>query len=107
MGAAQPVPPSPGIDPSATMESSTALLWQEIVDQDTSRVTYAAPRDSVEQGAHIASEGDTAMPVVSAAIFPKDTNLTRTCTNHLEADGNSAISLVLHADTIFPGRVYL
>ena len=64
--AAQPVPPSPGMDrdPSATIESSTELLSQEIVDEDTSRVNYAAPRDSVEQGAHIASEEDTAKPVV-------------------------------------------
>ena len=70
--AAQPVPPSPGMDrdPSATIESSTVLLSQEIVDEDTSRVIYAAPRDSVEQGAHIASEVDTAKPVVSVAIFP-------------------------------------
>ena len=35
--AAQPVPSSPGIDsdPSATIESSTVLLSQEIVDEDT------------------------------------------------------------------------
>ena len=54
--AAQPVPPSPGMDSnlSATIESSTVLLLQEIVDEDTSRVTYAAPRDSIEQGVHIA-----------------------------------------------------
>ena len=33
--AAQPVPPSPGMDrdPSATIESSTILLSQEIVDR--------------------------------------------------------------------------
>ena len=57
----QQVPPSPGMDsdPSATIESSMVLLSQEIVDEDTSRVNYAAPRDSVEQGAHIASEDDT------------------------------------------------
>ena len=37
--AAQPGPPSPGIDsdPSATIESSTVLLSQENVDEDTSR----------------------------------------------------------------------
>ena len=58
MDAAQQVPPSPGMDsqPSATIESSTALLSQEILDEDTSRVTYAAPRDSVEQGVHISPE---------------------------------------------------
>ena len=63
---AQQVPSSPGMDsdPSATIESFTVLPSKEIVDEDTSRVIYAAPRDSVEQGAHIASEKDTAMPVV-------------------------------------------
>ena len=46
--AAQPVPPSPGMDsdPSAAIESFTLLLSQQIVDEDTSRVTYAAPRES-------------------------------------------------------------
>ena len=64
--ASQQVPPSPGMDrdPSATIESSTVLLSQDIVDEDTSRVTYAASRDSVEQGAHIASEEDTIKPVI-------------------------------------------
>ena len=53
--AAQPVPPSPGMDsdPSATLESSTVLLSRELVGEDISRVTYAAPRDSVEQGVHL------------------------------------------------------
>ena len=57
--AAQPVLPSPGMDcdPSATIKSCTVLLSQEIVDEDTSRVTYAAPRDSVAQGVHISPEG--------------------------------------------------
>ena len=56
--AAQPVPPSPGMDrdPSATIQSSTVLLSQEIVDEDTSRVTCTAARDCVEQGAHIPPE---------------------------------------------------
>ena len=60
--AAQPVPPSPGMDrdPSATLESSTVLLSQEqpqeLVDKDTSRVTCAAPRDSVKQGVHLSPE---------------------------------------------------
>ena len=54
--AAQQVPPSAGMDrdPSATLESSIVLLSQ--VDKDTSRVTYAAPRDSVEQGVHLSPE---------------------------------------------------
>ena len=80
---ARPVPPSPGMDrdPSATIESSTVQLSQEIVDKDTSRVSYAAPQDSVDQGAHTASEEDTAMPVVSVAIFPAHTNFnTKICT---------------------------
>ena len=65
---------SPGMDrdPSATIESSTALLSQEVVDEDTSRVTYAAPQVSVEQGVHISPEENAAKPVVSAAICPKD-----------------------------------
>ena len=60
--AAQPVPPIPGMDcdPSATLESSTVLLSQEIVVEDTSRVTCAVPRVSVEQGVHISPEEDTA-----------------------------------------------
>ena len=68
--AAQPVPPSPGMDrdPSVTIESSTVLLSQEILDEDTSSVIYAAPRDSVEQGAHIASEEDTAVPLCRGEI---------------------------------------
>ena len=67
--AAQPVPPSPGMDhdPSAALESSTAvtaLLSQELMDEDTSRVTCAAPQDCVEQGLHLLPEEDTAKPVV-------------------------------------------
>ena len=94
--------------PSATIESSTVVLSQEIVDEDTSRVIYEATRDSVEQGAHIASEKDTAMPVVSVAIFPAHTNFnTKTRTGPLETDDDKAISLDLSADTIFSDRVYL
>ena len=108
--AAQPVPPSPGMDSdlSATIESSTVLLSEEIVDEDTSRVTYGAPRDSLEQGVHIASEKDTAMPVVSVAIFLAHTNFnTKTRTGLLETDDHNAINLDLNADTIFPDRIYL
>ena len=74
--AAQQAPPSPGMDrdPSATLESSTVLLSQELVDDDTSRVTYASPRGSVQQGVHPSPEYRTAKPVVLVAIFPKDTN---------------------------------
>ena len=107
---AQPVPPSAGMDrdPSATLESSTVLLPQELVDEDTSRVTYAAPRDSVEQGVHLSPEEDTAKAVVSVAIFLKDANfIMKICNCHLEADGDNAINLVPNADTIFPDRVYL
>ena len=88
-------------------ESSTVLLSQEIVVEDTSRVTYAAPRVSVEQGAHISPEEDTAMPVVSVAIFPKNTNfITKIRTGLLWTDDNNAINLDLNANTIFPDRVY-
>ena len=75
MDVAQPVPPNHGKerDPSATLESSTVLLSQEIADEDTSRVAYAAPRDSVE-GVHLSPEEDTAKPVVSVAIFPEHAN---------------------------------
>ena len=95
-------------DPSATIESSTVLLSQEIVDEDTSRVTYETPRDSVEQGAHIALETDTVMPVVSVAIFLAHTNFkTKTRTGLLETDDDSAINLDLNAATILPDRIYL
>ena len=48
--AAQPVPPNPGMhsDPSAAIESSTVHFSQEIVDEDTSRVTYAAALQPLE-----------------------------------------------------------
>ena len=76
--------------------------------EDTSRVAYEAPRDSVEQGVQLSPEEDTAKRVLSVAIFPKDTNfITKICTGHLEADGNNAVNLNLNADTIFPDRVYL
>ena len=95
-------------DPSVTIESSTVLLSQQIVDEDTSRVTYAAPRDSVEQGAHIASEKDTAMPVVSVAVFLALTNFnTKTRNGLLETDDDIDINLDLNADTTFLDRIYL
>ena len=52
---------------------------------------------------------DTAKPVVSVAIFPKNTNfITKIRTGLLETDGrNNAINLDLNADTIFPDRIYL
>ena len=58
--AAQPVPPNPGMhsDPSAAIESSTVHFSQEIVDEDTSRVTYAA------------------------ALQPLETLLSRACISH-------------------------
>ena len=73
---AQPVPPSPGMDrdPFSTLDSSVVLLLQEPVEADTSRVTFAAPQDSVDQGVHVSPEEDTAKPVESVAIFPKSTN---------------------------------
>ena len=110
MDEAQPVSPNPWMDrdPSGTLESSTVLLSQEPVDADTSRVTYAAPRDSVEQGVHLSLEEDTAKLFVSVAIFPMNTNLlTKISTFLLETDDNNTINLDLNADTIFPDRVYL
>ena len=95
-------------DPSATIESSTVLLLQEIVDEDTSRVTYAAPRYSVEQGAQIASEEDAAMPVASVAIFPAHTYFnTKIRTGLLETDDKYTINLDLNANTIFPDQICL
>ena len=107
---AQQVPPSPGMDhdPSVALESSMVQLVQEPVHEDTSRITYAAPRDSVKQGVHLSPEEDTANLVVSVAIFPKDTNfITKLRSGLLETDDNNAINLDLNADTIFPDRVYL
>ena len=84
------------------------LLLQELVDEDVLRVTYADPRDSVEQGVHSSPEEDTAKPVVLVAIFPKETNfITKICTDPVKANGNNTINLYLNADTIFPDRVYL
>ena len=41
-------------------------------------------------------------------LFLKDTNfIKKICTDHLEVDGDNAINLVLHSDTIFPDQVYL
>ena len=97
-------------DPSATLKSSTVLLWQELVDKDTSRVSGAAIRDSVEQGVHLSPEEDTAKPAVSVAIFPKNTNfkfITQICTGLIEANDDNAINLVLNPDIIFSDRVYL
>ena len=105
---AQPVPPSAGMgsDLSATLESSTVLLSQELVDEDALRVTYPAPQDS-EQGVHFSPEEDTAKPVVSVAISPKYTNfITKICTGHLEADGDNAINLVLNSDSLFLDLFY-
>ena len=77
------------------------------MDENTSRVNYAVPRDSVEQGAHIASEEDRAKPVVSVATFPAHTNFTTTIrTGLIETDDDNAINLDLNADTTLPDRIY-
>ena len=112
MDVAQPVPPSPSpgmdIGPSATLESSVLLLSHVPVDADTLRVTYAAPRDSIDQGVHLSPGEDTAKPLILVDIFPKDTNfMTKICTCLLETDEYSAINLYLNANTIIPDRVYL
>ena len=86
---------------------SEVLLSQEPVDADTSIVTKAAPRDSVEQGVRSSPE-DTAKPVELVAIFPKNTNfITKIRTSLLESDDDNAVNLDLNADTIFPDRTYL
>ena len=80
------------------------------MDEDTSRVTCAGPRDSVEQGVHLSPEEDTAKPVVSArvAIFPKNTNfITKMCAGLLETDDDNVINLDLDANTIFQDRIYI
>ena len=51
---------------------------------------------------------DTAKPVVSVAILPKNTNfITKLHIRLLETHENNAINLDLNADTIFPDQVYL
>ena len=115
--AAHSVPPSPGMDydPLATLESSTVLLSQELVDEDsdTWRITCAALRDPDEQGVHLSPEEaqeDTAKPIASVAIFPKNTNfkfITKISTGLIKADDDNAINFVLNADTVFPDPVYL
>ena len=100
-------------DPSATLESSVVLLLSQepvvqAVDADTSRVTYAAPRDSVEQGVPPSLEEATAKLVALVAIFPKKTNfITKISTDLLETDDDNTINLDLNADTIFPDRIYM
>ena len=101
---AQPVPPGPGMDydPSVTLKSSTVLLSQTPVAEDTSRVTSASARDSVEQG------------VLSLSYRYLSSRRTRTSsrkihTGLIEADDHTwhAINLDVDADTIFPDLVYL
>ena len=74
------------------------------MDTDTSKVIYAAPRDSLEQGIHLSPEEDTAKPMVFGGYLREEHEL-RTCL--LENQDNNAINLELNADTIFPDRVYL
>ena len=110
MDVAQPAPLSPGMDrnPSTTLESSVIPLSQEPVDEDTSRVIYATPRDSVEHSIHPSPEEDTAKSVVSVAIFLKNTNfITKIRAGLLETGDDNAINHDLNADTILPDRVYL
>ena len=88
---------------------SRRIVWTKILP--SSRVTCAAPRDSVEQGVQLPPEEDTAAkPVVSVATFTKNTNFkfnTKIRSGLIEADDNNAISMVLYADTVFPDRVCL
>ena len=54
------------------------------------------PLETLEHGAHIASEEDTAKPVVSVAISTKNTNviiITKIRTRLLETDDDNATNL--------------
>jgi hypothetical protein len=107
----QPIPPTPGMvsDPSTTLESSSVLLLQEPVTEGTSRVTYAVPRDSQEQGVHLSLVEDTDKPGLSVAIFPGTTNFIATIRIRLpNADDNNAIDFrdadASHEDLDHPRR---
>ena len=57
---------------------------------------------------HLSPEEETSKPVVSVAIFPKNTNfITKIHTGILESDDDNAINLDLqvNADPIFPDRI--
>ena len=48
------------------------------------------------------------MPVLSVAIFPKNTNfIAKIRTGLLETDDGNAVNLDTNADAIFPDRVYV
>ena len=88
---AQPVPPSPGMHQQSSIFTLLLLrLSQEPVGEDTLRATYAAPRDPVEQGAHILPEEATAKPVELVTIFPK--NMSVKCYS-IEISGKLCTSL--------------
>ena len=92
--------PSPGMDRdlSVTLKPFTVLLLQEPVDEDTSRITCAAPpsRDSVEQGVHLSPKEDTAKLVASLAILTKNSSfITKVRTCLFEADDDNTIKPTL------------
>ena len=80
--AAQPVPPGVGMDRDPSRIIYCATLAGACGRRYFESVTYAAPRDSVEQGVHLSQEEDAAKPVVSVANF-----ITKICTGCLEAPG--------------------
>ena len=107
----QPIHPTPGMDcdPSTTLESSSVLCFKEPVDEDTSRVTDAAPRDSPEQCVHLALVEDIDKLVLFVAIFPGTTNIIATIRISLpDPDDNNAIDFryadASHEDLDHPKR---
>ena len=107
----QPIHPTPGMDcdPSTTLESSSVLCFQEPVDEDTSRVTDAAPRDSPEQCVHLTLVEDIDKLVLYVAIFPGTTNIIATIRISLpDPDDNNAIDFryadASHEDLDHPER---
>ena len=105
--AAQPVPPGVGMDRDPSRIIYCATLAGACGRRYFESVTYAAPRDSVEQGVHLSQEEDAAKPVVSVANF-----ITKICTGLLETDGDSHQRRVVAdrpktSDTVFSDLVYL
>jgi hypothetical protein len=96
-------------DPSTTLESSSVLCFKEPVDEDTSRVTDAAPRDSPEQCVHLVLVEDIDKLVLYVAIFPGTTNIIATIRISLpDPDDNNAIDFryadASHEDLDHPER---
>ena len=75
------------------------------MDEDTSRIIYATPRDSVEQGVHLSPdpEKDTAKPVVLVAISLKNTNfITKIRTGLLKTGDDTMTTPSTSTSTLTP-----